>query len=908
MPALPSVFSHETSSTVSSLKALKRSRIVPLPTAGSDEACCICLNLYGPSHKAVTVLIKDCYHRFGQSCLDAYLDSDSPRSNTCPQCRREWYKRKSVVTTRTGVSAITEALTAASLPQAPVRVESRIRSRRAQRMLEYEHSSSDETIAAHLDEVFRRLDLVQDISNEQTTITADTRVRLQAVERRARRIHQELQTAYYAIAPEISGSASREHEMRQRPDTMSQRDIVSQRGWMEAFTVNLGNDTYSTAIEADRISTTAQDGRAIREEIYPSTRLSSNELEIHPLLRSRPWEGMTENWGVSIQPERYYDIDASLGMFLTASTRASIGRRTDVTSQSEYRASVATLPAVSVAPPSSVVSEVSSNAENVTNSGRLPQEPGNLTGNSAECGLHLLRQSVTGSHAPQQNRTSAPTSDLVWPPRPRENRQVSFTDQPENHLIRTPVFAPPRLPQRRSSLGNLLDCPTPHSAPTANSRPSMSVLERTRSIRDPRQNSASQGRPLHTSPTAPHSDTNKCPICLDAYTTEPCLHITGTAGCNHHIGATCLQEMLKNQPHAEKKCPLCRTTWIPAPVFHPRGQSLGASRRMAEMFHRLDGIGADIAGNPGQASHIPDLHEQTVAGNAGRAGINPSVEIQRATTRPRHGAERTQHPIVIDSSSEGELEEDFTTQVRNFENLTRDIEDIRQRARNSRRGSKRRDKRHSGGREGHHSESGSDHNNSNETRNLRRAAVPSLGTRRGASSGSRPRASTLNRFIKTMRLSPWENPMSETSVRRGGPGSLEAHRRYTGQALPRDSAAATPLRETAPREVSPLTSSSPIQPPLAAPTVAKTIAAFESSRSRVPNRAAHIDRCENWLKFQEQTLRTQQCELERQEAEILERERRVEEAMETVRRHGREIEALVARQKQDLDIMMKGGL
>lgn len=376
-----------------------------------------------------------------------------------------------------------EALTVASLPQAPVLVESRTRFRRAQRMLQREHSSSDEMIAAHLDEVFRRLDLVQDISNEQATITADTRVRLQAVERRARRIHQELQTAYDAVAPALSGTTLRGRE----------RDIMTQRGWMEAFAVNLGNDAHSAASETDRMSTTAQDRPVILEESYPSTGPSSNELNIHPLLRSRPWEGMNENWGVSVQPERYYDLDASLDMFPPAPTRASIRRRTNVTSQPESRASTAPSPAEPVAAPNSVVSEVSSIAENRTNSQSLTQEPGNLRRNSAECGVHLLEQSVIESHALQQNRTSAPRSDADWPPRPRGDRQVSFTDPPEHHVIRTPVFAPPRLPQRRSSLGNLLDRPTLHSAPTANSRPSMSGLERTRSIRDPRQNLASHG-------------------------------------------------------------------------------------------------------------------------------------------------------------------------------------------------------------------------------------------------------------------------------------------------------------------------------------------------------------------------------------------------------------------------------
>jgi len=59
------------------------------PTAG--ETCCICLEPYGPGHRAVRVHFRACMHTFGRSCLDSWLESGSPMSHCCPTCRKQWY-------------------------------------------------------------------------------------------------------------------------------------------------------------------------------------------------------------------------------------------------------------------------------------------------------------------------------------------------------------------------------------------------------------------------------------------------------------------------------------------------------------------------------------------------------------------------------------------------------------------------------------------------------------------------------------------------------------------------------------------------------------------------------------------------------------------------------------------------
>jgi hypothetical protein len=163
------------------------------------------------------------------------------------------------------------------------------------------------------------------------------------------------------------------------------------------------------------------------------------------------------------------------------------------------------------------------------------------------------------------------------------------------------------------------------------------------------------------------ADTNlplldECPICLDNYQSETCLQITGINGCNHHVGHKCLEEMLRSHPNEEKKCPLCRAVWIPAPAlnFPPRDQSLAMSRRMQGMFAGLDGIGDNIAGTP-------------QLGN--RLGLQPRREGAAVLSLvPRAHA---LSPIVIDSDSD---EEDYETQFQNFQDSTREIAAIRQRA------------------------------------------------------------------------------------------------------------------------------------------------------------------------------------------------------------------------------------
>ncbi|KAF1937669.1 hypothetical protein EJ02DRAFT_48303 [Clathrospora elynae] len=266
--------SGDTSKPVRNLKILKQTRIVPLPTASPDEACCICLSLYGPLHEAVTVLVKDCYHRFGQNCLEDYLNSDSPRNNTCPQCRREWYTRQPVWTAPRDTNT-TQALTPFSQLRAHVRSVPQARVHRRQRTLEHDQTTNNRVINGHLDEIFRRLDSIQGISNQQHTSTADTRVRLQAVERRARRIYQALQVQQELRITRVPPVTLRGYETHRPARTPSHTENLSRRRWMEAFAVELDDDPNLLT-----------DGN--RTPMLPASRSSAGPVETseRPLQRS----------------------------------------------------------------------------------------------------------------------------------------------------------------------------------------------------------------------------------------------------------------------------------------------------------------------------------------------------------------------------------------------------------------------------------------------------------------------------------------------------------------------------------------------------------------------------------------------------------------------------------------------
>ena len=168
---------------------------------------------------------------------------------------------------------------------------------------------------------------------------------------------------------------------------------------------------------------------------------------------------------------------------------------------------------------------------------------------------------------------------------------------------------------------------------------------------------------------------DECPICLDNFSTEPCLRIIGIEGCTHHVGRACLQDMLRNHPNEEKRCPLCRTVWIAASAPPARRSvSRTYTYRQLEpgMLQNLVGIGENVAGLFTQMANSGPTSNSAVG--------NPQDMRPFATRNQRNTT--TQSPILGDSASNSDSE-DYETQLENFEQFTRDIQNIRTRARNT---------------------------------------------------------------------------------------------------------------------------------------------------------------------------------------------------------------------------------
>lgn len=184
----------------------------------------------------------------------------------------------------------------------------------------------------------------------------------------------------------------------------------------------------------------------------------------------------------------------------------------------------------------------------------------------------------------------------------------------------------------------------------------------------------------------------ECPICIDNYAHETCLLITGIPGCTHHIGETCLRQMLSSQPAAEKRCPLCRTVWIAAAAARARVQTRPGGRPGIPTLPMGPSAfsAAVIRSDENAAPQLAQASRATI-----RASFFPPPGYQPPQT-PAPVTATTQVPqlITIDSDSEPD----------DYAGLTRDIENVRARARSTQlsRGQRRQTLRaHQASRNGH---------------------------------------------------------------------------------------------------------------------------------------------------------------------------------------------------------------
>ncbi|KAG9185216.1 hypothetical protein G6011_07760 [Alternaria panax] len=453
----------------------------------------------------------------------------------------------------------------------------------------------------------------------------------------------------------------------------------------------------------------------------------------------------------------------------------------------------------------------------------------------------------------------------------------------------------------------------------------------------------------------PHQD--ECPICLDDYTGEQCLRITNIPKCSHHIGANCLDDMLRSHSHEEKRCPLCRAVWIPArplPVL-PGAQSLSASRRIADIFAGLDGIGANIAnqqlGTRRGFTH-DEASRQQVRGFYGELAPHP---VGLHEPRPPM-AEQQRTPTVIDSDSDGGA--DYSTHVQNFEDFRRDIADIRSRApyRHVSRSSRRRrvadrtgNSRNGNGDANEGANSSSNSDNATATRGLGSVNTSARGATDISGTGA------FNRFLNNRRtLNPFR-PATGNNIVTPPALTVDAQDEHRREMEPeyerfRQDDHLSAVESSHPQELAnrhrlkeerrasnqrhipsfesppahrpgmssrratashahlpgPNTPENPIDINITSDKVIK-LPGIQSLPVHETVRSRQLDRRGGNLDQWEQAMTMRQTRLARREVDLIARETRVDELMRAATRHREEAEELFRRHGEEIDNVLKQG-
>ncbi|EUC45464.1 hypothetical protein COCMIDRAFT_95527 [Bipolaris oryzae ATCC 44560] len=403
----------------------------------------------------------------------------------------------------------------------------------------------------------------------------------------------------------------------------------------------------------------------------------------------------------------------------------------------------------------------------------------------------------------------------------------------------------------------------------------------------------------HTRPSTSHSNTDDCPICLDSYTTEVCLQITGITGCNHRIGDMCLQKMLDHHPEDEKKCPLCRTVWISssAPDITAHNQSLARIRAMTNM---LLGMGRDASSSRNRIPPEYMAHHMT--------GHNR--DELRTDIHPSSLWEHQDQSILIDSSEEAEdgdsdsEEAAYALQVRIYEDLTADIADIRRRANNHGADRTNRNRRQDRLRYGHE-ENQSDGGETNRVEPRRR---------RGAMSANTPGANALNRFMNARALNAFRTPVNGTAPEVATRGDRFTGHVMRGIARARDEPSARDgqHRATPGEGQQQNTISSAVTPASPHPQtrarhpgadfgVIRSDSVLPQPHTRIYHSFRTPEARAQYLDERERLLDIRYANLLRWQEALQERETRAENTLALVTRQRLELEDLMRRQLEELD-------
>jgi hypothetical protein len=162
-------------------------------------------------------------------------------------------------------------------------------------------------------------------------------------------------------------------------------------------------------------------------------------------------------------------------------------------------------------------------------------------------------------------------------------------------------------------------------------------------------------------------DLDECSICLDSYVTETAKRVTIT-GCYHVFGKSCLVKYLNKNPKEDKKCPLCRAAWMPAPE-PPR---VGRTNRFFD-FPNVPMNGVSVFGDPGilDVAVSPRSLTETYMPQRVQARPAPVVASAVAAGSPRARPVPGNEIISIESSSDDDDFEEFSREIANMRDRAR---------------------------------------------------------------------------------------------------------------------------------------------------------------------------------------------------------------------------------------------
>ncbi|KAH7082773.1 hypothetical protein BKA63DRAFT_137824 [Paraphoma chrysanthemicola] len=475
----------------------------------------------------------------------------------------------------------------------------------------------------------------------------------------------------------------------------------------------------------------------------------------------------------------------------------------------------------------------------------------------------------------------------------------------EDLLLSPSVFRPSHSPPAQRSVATVQ---TPVSVPGSSTTSSAGLASRARSTApsSPAANFIRDNTLLDSTVAV----LEECPICLDTYTSECCVRVTGVPGCTHRIGINCLERLLRNKSGDEKKCPMCRSVWIKGAV---PSTSTEQERPSDPIEVSLAISQSSLAAEEHGRAPVESREGGRDLGLSARWTFAPRPQAQLSARRQTQPLPSFTTPVInIESDLENDNDENvandssYAAQLADYTTLASDIEAVRDRAKNTSGpcNQRRRETREASARQRASSRPGG------------MSPKPNIGPISG--SPTPVRDARPIRVVGTNRsLSPLANPFRSIGNDRKsvpqrsatlGHSSTKSH----GQTNLERRAAKTQVNDRPPRlnvdnpsasllsNPAPTATRSPIPPRLLHPSHTP-LRALDQLDSQLRQTQLHLTQRERDLDARQAHLLEREASLTAREKWVLERERRVEKALNRKREHWDELGMMVKRQTEEME-------